>query len=185
VTYGRASKLQANSFIFALRRQKLLPFQSNLPEPEPKIVFARGFKPRVTEFLLLLPPVIHNESERSQNQNQCCKAVSASRYFNHTPSIALKQYDSHYNRSAPMTKQFTVSLLFGLKQYRYMKELKSYDVELVNQQERISKLIKSGADDADVRKQKEVLEESVQMIPEVKRRLATAYQELRTLIVSK
>ncbi|CAM0140150.1 hypothetical protein VKS41_005826 [Umbelopsis sp. WA50703] len=65
---------------------------------------------------------------------------------------------------------------------RYMKELKSYDVELVNQQERISKLIKSGADDADVRKQKEVLEESVQMIPEVKRRLATAYQELRTLI---
>lgn len=57
-------------------------------------------------------------------------------------------------------------------------------MEVTKQQERIDKLVERGADDADVRKQKEVLEESVQMIPEVKRRLATAYQELSTIIVS-
>lgn len=53
-----------------------------------------------------------------------------------------------------------------------------------SQQKRIDKLIADGADEADVRKQKEVLEETVQMIPDVKRRLAAAVQELSTMVVS-
>jgi tubulin-specific chaperone A len=48
----------------------------------------------------------------------------------------------------------------------------------------VDKLIEEGADEADVRKQKEVLEETVQMIPDVKRRLAAAYQELFSMVVS-
>jgi tubulin-specific chaperone A len=48
----------------------------------------------------------------------------------------------------------------------------------------VDKLIAEGADEADVRKQKEVLEETVQMIPDVKRRLAAAVQELSTMVVS-
>jgi tubulin-specific chaperone A len=56
---------------------------------------------------------------------------------------------------------------------------------LESQQKRIDKLIADEADEADVRKQKEVLEETVQMIPDVKRRLAAAVQELSTMVVRK
>jgi hypothetical protein len=66
---------------------------------------------------------------------------------------------------------------------RITKEQISYAKELESQQKRVDKLISEGADEADVRKQKEVLEETVQMIPDVKRRLDTAYQELSTMVV--
>ncbi|KAI8579287.1 hypothetical protein K450DRAFT_175207 [Umbelopsis ramanniana AG] len=68
---------------------------------------------------------------------------------------------------------------------RISKEQISYGKELESQQKRIDKLIADGADEADVRKQKEVLEETVQMIPDVKRRLAAAVQELSTMVVRK
>lgn len=67
---------------------------------------------------------------------------------------------------------------------RIAKEQISYGKELESQQKRVDKLIEEGADEADVRKQKEVLEETVQMIPDVKRRLAAAYQELFSMVVS-
>lgn len=66
---------------------------------------------------------------------------------------------------------------------RITKEQISYAKELESQQKRVDKLILEGADEADVRKQKEVLEETVQMIPDVKRRLDAAYQELSTMVV--
>jgi hypothetical protein len=74
---------------------------------------------------------------------------------------------------------------FGLTISSISKEQISYGKELESQQKRIDKLIADEADEADVRKQKEVLEETVQMIPDVKRRLAAAVQELSTMVVRK
>ncbi|CEG69046.1 hypothetical protein G6F70_005952 [Rhizopus microsporus] len=65
---------------------------------------------------------------------------------------------------------------------RIHKEYLSYEKEAEHQQKRIDKLIAEGADEADVRKQKEVLDETFQMIPDVKKRLATAYQDLQNQI---
>ncbi|KAI8342639.1 tubulin binding cofactor A [Chlamydoabsidia padenii] len=61
---------------------------------------------------------------------------------------------------------------------RINKEEAAYKKEAEVQQKRIDKLIAEGADEADVRKQKEVLEETFVMIPDVKRRLAKAYKDL-------
>ncbi|KAG0743493.1 hypothetical protein G6F57_000402 [Rhizopus arrhizus] len=65
---------------------------------------------------------------------------------------------------------------------RIHKEHISYQKEAEHQQKRIDKLIADGADEADVRKQKEVLEETFQMIPDVKKRLAKAYQDLEAQV---
>ncbi|KAI7898907.1 tubulin binding cofactor A [Cokeromyces recurvatus] len=62
---------------------------------------------------------------------------------------------------------------------RIYKEHLGYLKEAETQQKRIDKLIAEGADEADVRKQKEVLAETQQMIPDVKKRLANAYQDLQ------
>ncbi|TPX51451.1 hypothetical protein SeMB42_g00787 [Synchytrium endobioticum] len=65
---------------------------------------------------------------------------------------------------------------------RLAKELVSYEKEAVAQRSRIDKLISAGADEHDVNKQKEVLEETSQMIPDNKRRLGAAYKELETIV---
>ncbi|KAJ3056139.1 hypothetical protein HK097_007971 [Rhizophlyctis rosea] len=65
---------------------------------------------------------------------------------------------------------------------RIAKELSSYQKEAEKQQARIDKLIAEGADDADVRKQREVLEETNLMFPDTKRRLAAAHKELVDLV---
>ncbi|CAO3623503.1 unnamed protein product [Mucor hiemalis] len=64
---------------------------------------------------------------------------------------------------------------------RILKERVGYAKEAETQQKRIDKLIADGADEADIRKQKEVLDETLQMIPDVEKRLAYAYEELQTL----
>ncbi|ORZ03063.1 tubulin binding cofactor A [Syncephalastrum racemosum] len=61
---------------------------------------------------------------------------------------------------------------------RIAKEQIAYGKEAEDQQKRIDKLVQAKADDADIRKQKEVLDETLQMIPDVKRRLAAAYKDL-------
>ncbi|KAI9496561.1 tubulin binding cofactor A [Zychaea mexicana] len=61
---------------------------------------------------------------------------------------------------------------------RIYKEHLAYGKEAQDQQKRIDKLIEENADEADVRKQKEVLEETFQMIPDVKQRFAKAYKDL-------
>ena len=84
------------------------------------------------------------------------------------------------------------------------KELASYQKEADKQSDKVSKMESSGADEYDIRKQvrhplwsthevclghrsrnsqKEVLEESVQMVADSKRRLADAVENLRGLIV--
>ncbi|SAL99541.1 hypothetical protein [Absidia glauca] len=62
---------------------------------------------------------------------------------------------------------------------RINKEQGAYEKEAETQQKRIDKLIADGADEADVRKQKEVLEETFVMIPDVKQRLVKAYKDLQ------
>ncbi|TPX69430.1 hypothetical protein SpCBS45565_g02456 [Spizellomyces sp. 'palustris'] len=65
---------------------------------------------------------------------------------------------------------------------RISKDLSYYEKEAAKQQERIDKLVADGADEHDIRKQKEVLEETNQMLPESKKRLAAAYKELADLV---
>ncbi|KAI9140831.1 putative cofactor A [Paraphysoderma sedebokerense] len=65
---------------------------------------------------------------------------------------------------------------------RLFKELKSYDVEKDKQQARIDKLVHEHADEHDIRKQKEVLDETLQMIPDCKKRLEASYEELSSLM---
>ncbi|KAJ3011345.1 hypothetical protein HKX48_006875 [Thoreauomyces humboldtii] len=67
---------------------------------------------------------------------------------------------------------------------RIGKDLSYYDTEAAQQQERIDKLVSSGADEHDVRKQKEVLEETHQMMPDGKKRLAAAQRDLKDLLDS-
>ncbi|KAI8977538.1 tubulin binding cofactor A [Mycotypha africana] len=62
---------------------------------------------------------------------------------------------------------------------RIHKEHVGYLQEAETQQKRIDKLIANNADEADVKKQKEVLAETHQMIPDVKKRLAKAYEDLQ------
>ncbi|KAI9032830.1 tubulin binding cofactor A [Phycomyces nitens] len=61
---------------------------------------------------------------------------------------------------------------------RIYRENIGYGQEEQQQLKRIDKLIADGADEADVRKQKEVLEDTLQMIPDVQKRLAKAYADL-------
>ncbi|KAI8815047.1 tubulin binding cofactor A [Cladochytrium replicatum] len=65
---------------------------------------------------------------------------------------------------------------------RTYKELLSYRKEAVTQQHRIDSLIEKGEDFHTIRKQKEVLEETNQMIPDNQQRLAKARQELTELL---
>ncbi|KAG0168378.1 hypothetical protein DFQ28_004895 [Apophysomyces sp. BC1034] len=58
---------------------------------------------------------------------------------------------------------------------RIYKEHLAYGKEMEYQQKRIDKLIAENADEAD----QEVLQETVQMIPDVKQRLIKAYQDLQ------
>jgi len=62
------------------------------------------------------------------------------------------------------------------------KEEKSYHKEVENQQKRIDKLINEGADEHVVAKQKEVLQESLNMIPDCQNRLKEAHKELQKIL---
>ncbi|RUP00767.1 tubulin binding cofactor A [Jimgerdemannia flammicorona] len=66
---------------------------------------------------------------------------------------------------------------------RTHKELIYYVKEATHQQGRIDKMTADGADEHDVRKQYEVLEETNMMLPDVKKRLAVAYKELQDIVV--
>ncbi|KAJ3209522.1 hypothetical protein HDU67_006150 [Dinochytrium kinnereticum] len=65
---------------------------------------------------------------------------------------------------------------------RLGKELQSYRAEAVKQQQRIDTLIAGGGDEYDVRKQREVLDETHQMLPDTQRRLTSAVQELDGIV---
>ncbi|RIB20553.1 tubulin binding cofactor A, partial [Gigaspora rosea] len=67
---------------------------------------------------------------------------------------------------------------------RYFKEEKSYHKEVEDQEKRIERLTAEGADPSVLNKEREVLEESLRIIPDVQSRLKAAYEELRNLVVS-
>ncbi|CAG8636618.1 4288_t:CDS:2 [Paraglomus occultum] len=62
---------------------------------------------------------------------------------------------------------------------RLHADSKYYEIELQNQQRRIDKYIEENRDEYDIKKQKEVLEETQKMIPDCKNRLQKACQELQ------
>jgi len=68
---------------------------------------------------------------------------------------------------------------------RLFNDEKSYHKEAENQQKRIDKLISDGADEHDIAKQKEVLEESLNMIPDCQNRLKEAQKELQRVLENK
>ncbi|KAH9441335.1 hypothetical protein MJO28_015666 [Puccinia striiformis f. sp. tritici] len=66
---------------------------------------------------------------------------------------------------------------------RLIKEEDSYKNEYDNQLKRIEKIKHETPDDEwNIRKQKEVLDETVKMIPDVKQRLSKAVEELNDLV---
>ncbi|CAG8608236.1 1188_t:CDS:2 [Acaulospora morrowiae] len=65
---------------------------------------------------------------------------------------------------------------------RLFNEEKSYHKEVENQKKRIVNITAQGADAYDIAKQNEVLEESQQMIHEVRKSLNKAYKELQDLV---
>jgi len=65
-----------------------------------------------------------------------------------------------------------------------VKELESYHIEVAKQKERIEKMRSDGkSDEFDIRKQEEVLQESVVMIDHVKASLLKNLEGLEKLIV--
>ncbi|XP_052869027.1 tubulin-specific chaperone A [Anopheles cruzii] len=81
--------------------------------------------------------------------------------------------------SDPRLRQLTIKT--GVVK-RLSKEKVVYEKEVVTQQNRIEKLKAGGSDDYVLRKQDEVLQESMMMIPDCQRRLAKAHQELSEMI---
>jgi tubulin-specific chaperone A len=84
-----------------------------------------------------------------------------------------------------MLKQGNKKSLLNIKTRvvkRTWQELNGYTKEANTQQLRIEKMIEDGKNDHDIRKQKEVLQESLMMIPDCKKRLAVYKQELEALM---
>ncbi|KAG5462987.1 MAG: tubulin binding cofactor A [Olpidium bornovanus] len=65
---------------------------------------------------------------------------------------------------------------------RTLKEDASYEKEREQQQRRVDAAIAANADEYDIKKQKEVLEETIRMLPDVRRRLVAASNELLELL---
>jgi len=65
---------------------------------------------------------------------------------------------------------------------RIGKELVFYESDALKQEARIQSLIDSGADIHDVRKQQEVLKETTDMFPDVKKRLEKSRLDLAELV---
>ncbi|KAJ9574530.1 hypothetical protein L9F63_008303 [Diploptera punctata] len=67
---------------------------------------------------------------------------------------------------------------------RLAKEKVMYEKEADQQRERIQKLKDQGKDEHDIKKQEEVLQESLMMVPDCQRRLVKAFDELKILLES-
>ncbi|EEZ97218.1 tubulin-specific chaperone A [Tribolium castaneum] len=67
---------------------------------------------------------------------------------------------------------------------RLAKEKVTYEKEADQQRNRIEKLKREGKDEYDIRKQEEVLQESLMMVPDCQRRLALAFDELNKILAS-
>ncbi|KAI4459980.1 tubulin-specific chaperone a [Holotrichia oblita] len=67
---------------------------------------------------------------------------------------------------------------------RLTKEKVVYEKEAENQQQRVEKYKKEGKDEYEIRKQEEVLQESLMMVPDCQRRLLKAYDELHQILAT-
>lgn len=67
---------------------------------------------------------------------------------------------------------------------RLAKEKTVYEREAEQQKVRIQKLKDEGKDEYDIRKQEEVLNESLMMVPDCQRRLAVAFEDLNKILES-
>ncbi|CAG7831949.1 unnamed protein product [Allacma fusca] len=65
---------------------------------------------------------------------------------------------------------------------RYTKEKQSYEKEAADQLKKIEKYQNEGKDELFMRQQTECLKESQLMVPEVQRRLQTAFEELKGIV---
>ncbi|XP_026276985.1 tubulin-specific chaperone A [Frankliniella occidentalis] len=65
---------------------------------------------------------------------------------------------------------------------RIAKEKVMYEKEAEEQRGRIQKFKDEGKDEHDIRKQEEVLLESLMMVPDCQRRLLKAYQDLKNIL---
>ncbi|GLV44317.1 uncharacterized protein CBL_12387 [Carabus blaptoides fortunei] len=67
---------------------------------------------------------------------------------------------------------------------RLAKEKVMYEKEAQQQRERIEKYKNDGKDEYEIRKQEEVLQESLMMVPDTQRRLMKVYEELKSFLDS-
>lgn len=67
---------------------------------------------------------------------------------------------------------------------RLTKEKLMYEKESQQQRDRIEKFKKEGKDEYDIRKQEEVLQESLMMVPDCQRRLVKAFEDLKSIVDS-
>lgn len=65
---------------------------------------------------------------------------------------------------------------------RLAKEKITYEKEAAQQRERIQKLKEQDKDGYDIKKQEEVLQESLMMVPDCQRRLVKAFEELKKIL---
>lgn len=65
---------------------------------------------------------------------------------------------------------------------RLAKEKVVYEKEAEQQRTRIEKFKQEGKDEYDIRKQEEVLQETLMMVPDCQRKLAKAFEELQNII---
>ena len=65
---------------------------------------------------------------------------------------------------------------------RLIRDYRSYEAEVQKDRERINQYKESGSSDESLRRQEEVLEETIRMIPDTRRRLVEAYNTLKDLM---
>ncbi|XP_024894158.1 tubulin-specific chaperone A [Temnothorax curvispinosus] len=65
---------------------------------------------------------------------------------------------------------------------RLAKEKITYEKEAAQQRERVQKLKEQDKDNYDIKKQEEVLQESLMMVPDCQRRLVKAFEELKKIL---
>ncbi|KAG0002578.1 hypothetical protein BGZ80_005412 [Entomortierella chlamydospora] len=67
---------------------------------------------------------------------------------------------------------------------RLAKEKVFYDQEKIKQQKRIDDMVAKDPEDYEIKKQREVLEETLDMLPDVERRKKAAYQDLSNVVTN-
>mmetsp|Transcript_15316 Transcript_15316/g.25573 ORF Transcript_15316/g.25573 Transcript_15316/m.25573 type:complete len:130 (+) Transcript_15316:90-479(+) len=78
-----------------------------------------------------------------------------------------------------VTKQLRIQL--GVCK-RMVKEVASYEKEVLTNEEKVQKMRDEGKDPYDIRKQEDVLQESYMMIPDSKSRLEKSIHELTSMV---